>query len=225
MKPMTEEHLAILRRHMVEVIALQADLMSEELGKPVLSERVMAAIGRVRRHLFVPPRLAAVAYHDTPLPIGFDKTVSQPFIGALMTDLLDPQPHEGVLEVGTGLGYQAAVLAELARQVWTVEVVEEFASHAQARLEQLGYGNVAVRVGDGTRGWAQNAPFAKILVTAAAEVPPRALLDQLAPGGRMVLPLGPEAAQQLTVIDKAGDGQIRARTVIPVRFGSLETVV
>jgi protein-L-isoaspartate(D-aspartate) O-methyltransferase len=225
MKPMTEEHLAILRRHMVEVIALQADLMSEELGKPVLSERVMAAIGRVRRHLFVPPQLAAVAYHDTPLPIGFDKTVSQPFIGALMTDLLDPQPHEGVLEVGTGLGYQAAVLAELARQVWTVEVVEEFASHAQARLEQLGYGNVAVRVGDGTRGWAEHAPFAKILVTAAAEVPPRALLDQLAPGGRMVLPLGPEAAQQLTVIDKAGDGQIRARTVIPVRFGSLETVV
>ena len=225
MKPMTEEHLAILRRHMVEVIALQADLMSEELGKPVLSERVMAAIGRVRRHLFVPPQLAAVAYHDTPLPIGFDKTVSQPFIGALMTDLLDPQPHEGVLEVGTGLGYQAAVLAELARQVWTVEVVEEFASHAQARLEQLGYGNVAVRVGDGTRGWAEHAPFAKILVTAAAEVPPRALLDQLAPGGRMVLPLGPEAAQQLTVIDKAEDGQIRARTVIPVRFGSLETVV
>ena len=104
-------------------------------------------------------------------------------------------------------------------------MVEEFASHAQARLEQLGYGNVAVRVGDGTRGWAEHAPFAKILVTAAAEVPPRALLDQLAPGGRMVLPLGPEAAQQLTVIHKAGDGQIRARTVIPVRFGSLETVV
>jgi protein-L-isoaspartate(D-aspartate) O-methyltransferase len=225
MKPMTEEHLAILRRHMVEVIALQADLMSEELGKSVLKERVMAAMGRVRRHLFVPPQLAAVAYHDTPLPIGFDKTVSQPFIGALMTDLLDPQPHEVVLEVGTGLGYQAAVLAELARQVWTVEVVEEFASHAQARLEQLGYGNVAVRVGDGTRGWAEHAPFAKILVTAAAEVPPRALLDQLAPGGRMVLPLGPEAAQQLTVIDKAEDGQIRARTVIPVRFGLLETVV
>ena len=225
MKPMTEEHLAIRRRHMVEVIALKADLMSEEIGKSTLGERVLDAIGRVRRHLFVPPQLAAVAYHDTPLPIGFDKTVSQPFIGALMTDLLDPQPHEGVLEVGTGLGYQAAVLAELARQVWTVEVVEEFASHAQTRLEQLGYGNVAVRVGDGTRGWAEHAPFAKILVTAAAEVPPRALLDQLAPGGRMVLPLGPEAAQQLTVIDKAEDGQIRARTVIPVRFGSLETVV
>jgi protein-L-isoaspartate(D-aspartate) O-methyltransferase len=174
MKPMTDEHLAILRRHMVEVIAIQADLMSEEIGKPALDDRAMAALRRVPRHLFVPPQLAAVAYHDTPLPIGFDKTVSQPFICALMTDLLDPQSTEVVLEVGTGLGYQAAILAELARQVWTVEVVEEFASHAQARLRQLGYGNVAVRIGDGTRGWAEHAPFAKILVTAAAEVPPKA---------------------------------------------------
>jgi protein-L-isoaspartate(D-aspartate) O-methyltransferase len=115
MKPMTEAHLAILRRHMVEVIALQADLMSEEIGKDTVGERVLEAMRRVRRHLFVPPELAAMAYHDTPLPIGFDKTVSQPFICALMTDLLDPQPHEAVLEVGTGLGYQAAVLAELAR--------------------------------------------------------------------------------------------------------------
>jgi protein-L-isoaspartate(D-aspartate) O-methyltransferase len=225
MKPMTEAHLAILRRHMVEVIALQADLMSEEIGKDTLGERVLEAMRRVRRHLFVPPELAAMAYHDTPLPIGFDKTVSQPFICALMTDLLDPQPHEAVLEVGTGLGYQAAVLAELARQIWTVEMVEEFASHAEARLSQLGYGNVAVRVGDGTRGWSEHAPFAKILVTAAAEVPPKALLDQLAPGGRMVLPLGPEEIQQLTVIDKADDGRIRTRPVIPVRFGTLETVV
>ena len=225
MKLMGEEHFAILRRHMVEVIALQADLMSEEIGKSTLEERVLAAMLRLRRHLFVPPQLAAVAYHDTPLPIGFDKTVSQPFICALMTDPLDPQPHEGVLEIGTGLGYQAAVLAELARQVWTVEMVEEFASHAEARLRQLGCGNVAVRVGDGSRGWAEHVPFDKILVTAAAEAPPRALLDQLAPGGRMVLPLGLEEIQQLTVIDKADDGQIRTRPVIPVRFGTLETVV
>jgi protein-L-isoaspartate(D-aspartate) O-methyltransferase len=225
MKPMTEVHLAILRRHMVEVIALQADLMSAEIGKAALGERVLEAMRRVRRHLFVPPELAAVAYHDTPLPIGFDKTVSQPFICALMADLLDPQPHEAVLEIGTGLGYQAAVLAELARQVWTVEMVEEFASHAEARLSQLGYGNVAVRIGDGTRGWAEHAPFDKILVTAAAAVPPNALLDQLAPGGRMVLPVGPEGIQQLTVIDKADDGRIRTRSVIPVRFGTLETVI
>jgi protein-L-isoaspartate(D-aspartate) O-methyltransferase len=225
MKPMTEVHLAILRRHMVEVIALQADLMSAEIGKAALGERVLDAMRRVRRHLFVPPELAAVAYHDTPLPIGFDKTVSQPFICALMADLLDPQPHDAVLEIGTGLGYQAAILAELARQVWTVEMVEEFASHAEARLSQLGYGNVAVRIGDGTRGWAEHAPFDKILVTAAAAVPPKALLDQLAPGGRMVLPIGPEGIQQLTVIDKADDGRIRTRSVIPVRFGTLETVI
>ena len=225
MKPMSEEHLTVLRRHMVEVIALQADLMSAEIGKAALGERVLEAMRRVRRHLFVPPELAAVAYHDTPLPIGFDKTVSQPFICALMADLLDPQPHEAVLEIGTGLGYQAAVLAELARQVWTVEMVEEFASHAEARLSQLGYGNVAVRIGDGTRGWAEHAPFDKILVTAAAAVPPKALLDQLAPGGRMVLPVGPEEIQQLTVVDKADDGRIRTRSVIPVRFGTLETVI
>src|SRR6478735_3317913 len=169
MKPMTEAHFAILRRHMVEVIALQADLMSAEIGKASLGERILDAMRRVRRHLFVPPELAAVAYHDTPLPIGFDKTVSQPFICALMTDLLDPQPHEAVLEVGTGLGYQAAILAELARQVWTIEVVEEFAALAEEGLRALGYGNVAVRVGDGTRGWLEHAPFDKILVTAAAE--------------------------------------------------------
>jgi protein-L-isoaspartate(D-aspartate) O-methyltransferase len=225
MKPMTEAHLAILRRHMVEVIALQADLMSEEIGKSTFEERVLKAMLRVRRHLFVPPELAAVAYHDTPLPIGFDKTVSQPFICALMADLLDPQPHEAVLEIGTGLGYQAAVLAELARQVWSVEMVEELASHAEARLSQLGYGNVAIRVGDGTRGWLEHAPFDKILVTAAAEMTPTALLEHLAPGGRMVLPLGPEETQQLTVIDKADDGRIRTRVVIPVRFGTLETVI
>ena len=225
MKPMTETHLAILRRHMVEVIALQADLMGEEIGKSSLDERVLPAMQRVQRHLFVPPQLAAIAYQDTPLPIGFDKTVSQPFISALMTDLLELRPHETVLEIGTGLGYQAAVLAEVARQVWTVEVVEEFASHAEARLRQLGYSNVTVRIGDGTRGWAEHAPFNKILVTAAAEQPPEALLNQLAPGGLMVLPLGPEETQQLTVISKDVNEQISTREIIPVRFGQLETTM
>ena len=225
MKPMTETHLAILRRHMVEVIALQADLKSDEIAKAALDERVLTAMQRVQRHLFVPPQLTAVAYHDTPLPIGFDKTVSQPFICALMTDLLSLQPQETVLEIGTGLGYQAAILAELARQVWTVEVVEEFASHADARLHQLGYSNVTVRVGDGTRGWAEQAPFDKILVTAAAEQPPEALLNQLAPGGLMVLPLGPQETQQLTVISKQPDGQTSTQAIIPVRFGQLETAI
>ena len=224
MKPMNEEHLAILRRHMVEVIAIHVDLMEEELGKAALDERVLAAMLRVPRHLFVPLSLAAHAYHDMPLPIGFDKTISQPFISALMTDLLAPEPHDAVLEIGTGRGYQTAVLAELADQVWSVEVIEEFASLAEARLQQLGYSRVGIRVGDGSRGWAEHAPYDKILVTAAAERPPPALLEQLKPGGRMVMPVGGEE-QQLTVIDKDETGDTRAREVMPVRFSRLETVM
>src|SRR3954462_11710567 len=180
---MRDEHLAILRRHMVDVIAIHADLSEEELGKQALDERVLAAMGRVPRHLFVPAPLAPLAYMDTPLPIGFDKTVSQPFIVAGMTDLLDPKPDETVLEVGTGLGYQAAVLAELAGRVWSVEVVEELAAAAEGRLRQLGYPGVGGRVGDGSQGWAEHAPFDKIIVAAAAPLVPPALLRQLRPGG------------------------------------------
>jgi protein-L-isoaspartate(D-aspartate) O-methyltransferase len=222
MKPMSVHHLAILRRHMVEVIAIHADLMSEEIGKATLDERVLAAMQHVPRHQFVPPQLAALAYHDTPLPIGFDKTISQPFIAALMIDLLAPEVHEEVLEVGTGLGYQAALLAELAAQVWSVEIVEEFVSEAKARLRHLGCANVEVRVGDGSKGWAEHAPFDKILVTAAAERVPKALVDQLRAGGRMVLPVGPPEAQELTVVEKDMSGEIKTRAVIPVRFTQLE---
>jgi protein-L-isoaspartate(D-aspartate) O-methyltransferase len=221
MKPMNEEHLAVLRRHMVEVIAIYADLESEQLGKAVLNERVMAAMLRVPRHLFVPAAVAPFAYQDMPLPIGFDKTVSQPFMVALMTDLLDPEPHDKVLEIGTGLGYQTAILAELAGQVWSVEIIEEFASHAAALLEALGMSNVGIRIGDGSRGWPEHAPFDKILVTAAAEEAPRALLEQLKPGGRLVMPLGSEV-QLLTVIDKDAAGQLEARELISVRFSRLE---
>jgi protein-L-isoaspartate(D-aspartate) O-methyltransferase len=222
MKPMSVHHLAILRRHMVEVIAIHADLMSDEIGKESLDERVLAAMQHVPRHQFVPAQLAALAYHDTPLPIGFDKTISQPFIAALMIDLLAPEVHEEVLEVGTGLGYQAALLAELAAQVWSVEIVEEFASEAKARLRHLGCANVEVRVGDGSKGWAEHAPFDKILVTAAAERVPKALVNQLKPGGRMVLPVGPPEAQELTVVEKNASGEIKTRAVIPVRFTQLE---
>lgn len=223
MKPMNEEHLAVLRRHMVEVIAIYADLASEEIGKAVLNERVMAAMLRVPRHLFVPSPAAPFAYQDMPLPIGFDKTVSQPFMVALMTDLLDPQPHEAVLEIGTGLGYQTAILAELAGQVWSVEIIEEFASHAEALLQALRISNVGIRIGDGSRGWPEHAPFDKILVTAAAEETPPALLEQLKPSGRLVLPVGSEA-QLLTVIDKDVAGQLEARQLISVRFSRLEAV-
>ncbi|WP_455918428.1 protein-L-isoaspartate(D-aspartate) O-methyltransferase [Ensifer canadensis] len=223
MRPMNEKHLAVLRRHMVEVIAIYADLESEELGKAAFDERVMAAMLRVPRHLFVPAPAAPFAYQDMPLPIGFDKTVSQPFMVALMIDLLDPQPHEAVLEIGTGLGYQAAILAELAGQVWSVEIIEEFASHAEALLRSLGISNVGIRIGDGSGGWPERAPFDKILVTAAAEEAPPALLEQLKPMGRLVLPMGSEQ-QLLTVIDKDSAGRLETRQFIPVRFGRLETV-
>ena len=222
---MTEKHLTVLRRHMVEVIAIHADLMEDELGKPAINEEVMAAMLRVPRHLFVPAELATLAYHDTPLPIGFDKTISQPFIGAVMLDLLALEPHEVVLEVGTGLGYQAAVMAELAARVFSVEIVEELASGAELRLERLGYAKVGLRVGDGSRGWAEHAPYDKILVAAAAEQPPPALLAQLKPGGRLVLPLGPEEEQRLAAVDKDAAGQVHVRELIPVRFTSLETVL
>jgi protein-L-isoaspartate(D-aspartate) O-methyltransferase len=224
MKPLNEEHLAVLRRHMVEMIAIHVELASEELGKAALNERVMAAMQRVRRHLFVPAAVAPYAYQDMPLPIGFDKTISQPFIVALMTDLLAPQPHEVVLEVGTGLGYQTAILAELAGRVWSVEIIEEFASHAEALLRDLGFSNIGIRVGDGARGWPEHAPFDKILVAVAAGRTPPALLEQLKPGGRLVMPVGSEEAQLLSVIDKDAAGQLKTRKLIPVRFSQLETV-
>jgi protein-L-isoaspartate(D-aspartate) O-methyltransferase len=225
MRPMTEEHLAILRGHMVEVIAIHADLASDELGKATFDPRVMAVMKKVPRHHFVPAQLALHAYQDMPLPIGFDKTTSQPFIVALMTDLLSPQPHETVLEIGTGLGYQAAILAELAARVWSVEIVEEFAAGAEVRLRRLGRTNVGIRVGDGSRGWAEHGPFDKILVAAAAERIPPALLEQLKPGGRLVMPRGPDEAQHLIVMDKDPSGYPTSRESIPVRFGRLETVM
>jgi protein-L-isoaspartate(D-aspartate) O-methyltransferase len=224
MKPLTEEHLAILRRHMVDLIAIHADLSSDELGKAKLDERVMAAMQRVPRHRFVPGPVAAFAYQDTPLPIGFDKTISQPFIVALMTDLLDARPQDTVLEIGTGLGYQTAILAELAGQVWSVEIVEEFARHAEGLLQNFGLSNVGIRIGDGSRGWPEHAPFDRILVSVAAKRPPAALIEQLKPGGRLVLPLGSRDEQMLTVIDKDAAGELRTRKLIPVRFSLLETV-
>lgn len=224
MKPMTEEHFAILRRHMVELIAIHIDLSSEELGRDRISDRVLEAMLRIPRHLFVPSPLAPVAYQDTPLPIGFGKTISQPFMAAIMTDLLAPERHHAVLEVGTGLGYQAAVLAALAGRVWSVDVVEEFVAAAEMLLDQIGYDNVVIRVGDGARGWIEHAPYDRIMVTAAAEHPPQPLLDQLKPGGRMVLPLGPEDGQHLTVMDKDTAGRVHTAQLIPVRFSKLETL-
>ena len=224
MKPMTEQHLSVFRRHMVEVVNVHFDLASDEIGKCSLDPRVRDAMLIVPRHLFVPAQLAGVAYHDGPLPIGFDKTISQPFIGALMLDLLGVRSGDRVLEVGTGLGYQAALLAQLGARVWSVEIVEEFASEAGLRLLALGYANVSVRVGDGSRGWGEHAPFDRILVTAAAPEPPDALLDQLAPGGRLVAPLGGKDIQQLSIVDKGFEGEVDTREILPVRFTQLETM-
>ena len=222
MKPMTEQHLAIYRRHMVEIIDMHFELAGDEIGKDALDPELKRALMDVPRHLFVPQSLMLMAYQDTPLPIGFDKTISQPFIGALMIDLLGVERGIRVLEVGTGFGYQAAVMAEMGAEVFSVEVVEEFAEAAKARFDILGY-EIDVRVGDGTRGWPEHAPFDRILVTAAAEEPPPALIEQLEPGGRMVIPIGGQDIQQLSVIDKTGSGEIRTREIMPVRFTELET--
>ena len=221
MKPLTEQHLAILRRHMVEIVEMNFDLLADEIGKDALDPELRRALMDVPRHLFVPHNLAAIAYQDSPLPIGFEKTISQPFIGALMIELLALEPGQRVLEVGTGLGYQAAVMAEMGCEVFSVEVVEEFAEAAEARFAALGYG-VKVRVGDGSRGWEEHAPYDAVLVTAAAPQPPHELVEQLRLGGRMVVPLGAADLQKLSVVEKRSGEQIAVREVIPARFTQLE---
>jgi protein-L-isoaspartate(D-aspartate) O-methyltransferase len=223
MKALTEKHLAIFRRHMVDVIGIHAELSSAEIGRPELDERVLAVMRHVPRHLFVPSPVVPAAYEDTPLPIGFNKTISQPFMVALMTDLLHPQPTDHVLEVGTGLGYQTAILARLVAQVWSVEVVEEFAESARERLNRLAVENVKIRVGDGSRGWAEHAPYDKVLVAAGAKEAPTALIAQLKPGGRLVMPLGPAEDQRLSVLKKEAGGSLETREIMPVRFSELET--
>ena len=226
MKLMTEQHLAVLRRHMVEMIDIHYDLMGDEIGRAEIGGRLREAMLKIPRHLFVPAQLAALAYSDTPLPLAFDKTISQPFIGGLMLDLLDLQPGDRVLEVGTGLGYQAAIMAEMGAQVFSVDIVEEFAQEAKVRLTAIGHDDVTVRVGDGSRGWQDHAPFDRILVTAAARAVPEPLFDQLKPGGRIVLPVGEkDQVQQLTVVEKAADGSPHSRDIMPVRFTQLETVI
>jgi protein-L-isoaspartate(D-aspartate) O-methyltransferase len=212
-----------LRWRMVQIIELYVQHSSAETGRDVLDGRVLAAMGKVPRHEFVPEEIQGYAYNDSPLPIGFDKTISQPFITALMTDLLDVQPGDRVLEVGTGLGYHTALLTELGAELCSVEIIEELAGQAQINLKRAGYDNVALRIGDGARGWPEHAPFDRIVVAAAAELIPPALLQQLAPGGRMVIPTGMPDGQTLTLVKKNGDGRIRTRDVLPVRFAQLET--
>ncbi len=213
--PQAEQARAGERRNMV----LSVENLAATSGGPMrLQRNVLNAMRTVPRHLFVPEALQAYAYHNQPLPIGHEATISQPYIVALMTDLLETEPGQRVLEVGTGSGYQAAILSGLVGRVYSIEIVEPLASEAGERLARLGYANVEVRAGDGYLGWPEQAPFDRIIVTAGAPHVPQPLLDQLKPGGRMVIPVGPERALQLTVIDKGVNGRIKRRRVIPVAF-------
>lgn len=207
------------RRAMVEEIAADARATETYTGRRAFADRVMAVMRKVPRHRFVPEQRARDAYRNRPLPIGEGQTISQPFIVALSTDLLEPRPGDVMLEVGTGSGYQAAVLAELVRQVYSIEIVEPLGRDAARRLQALGYGNVEVKIGDGYQGWPEKGPFDGIVVTAAAPRVPPPLVDQLKPGGRMVIPVGPSFAEQaLVLIEKRADGSVTRRTVLPVRF-------
>jgi protein-L-isoaspartate(D-aspartate) O-methyltransferase len=219
---MSEDSIERRRLRMVEEIAIHAHLAAEEIGKAELDDRAMAVMAKVPRHEFVPPPIRPYAYLDGPLPIGYEKTISQPFMVALMTDLLALDARDVVLEVGTGLGYHAAVLAELAARVYSVEIVEELGMQAQLNLRRLGYANVESRIGNGAKGWPEHAPFDKIVCGAAAELIPTPLLDQLAPRGRMVLPVGLENDQRLMVVEKAPDGRLSTRQLMAVRFTQLE---
>lgn len=216
-----EDYVQARERMMAEITALVI-FNCGRLGKAALNRRVLNVLAEVPRHAFVPLDLQPYAYADSPLPIGCGKTISQPFIVAVMTDLLDPQPGDKLLDIGTGLGYQTAVLSRLAGHVYSVELIEALALSARQRLRQLGCDNVTLRVANGHEGWPEEAPFDKIIVSAAPEEVPPALLAQLAPGGRLVLPAGPPDHQQLLVIDKAGDGTLRRRDIFAVRFSLLE---
>lgn len=185
-------------------------------ARGVSDPRVLAALREVPRHLFVPAEAVASAYEDHPLPIGWSQTISQPFIVAFMTAALELEGHERVLEIGTGSGYQAAVLAECAGEVWSIEIVEPLARRAEQCLRDTGYGAVHLRIGDGYAGWPEAAPFDAILVTAAPDHVPQPLLDQLAEGGRMIVPVG-SGAQELVLIERRG-GELTRRSVLPVRF-------
>jgi protein-L-isoaspartate(D-aspartate) O-methyltransferase len=219
---MRAEDLKVLREHMVAEISADAARVRELTGKSSLDERVMAAIAKVPRHEFVPIELQPLAYANMPLPIGCEKTISQPFIVALMTDLLDISAEDVVLEIGTGLGYQAAILGELARKVYSMEIIEELGTQAKQRLHRLGFTNIETRMGNGYHGWSEHAPFDKIMLTAAPDLIPPPLLHQLKSGGKMVLPAGLPDAQQLLLVQKDESGKVGTKEILAVRFSQLE---
>jgi len=206
------------REGMLEEIAAEAVATAGYTGRTAFGPQIMAAMAKVPRQEFVPANEEEYAYLNQPLAIGHGQTISQPYIVALMTDLLQPQPEHKILEIGTGSGYQAAVLAELIARVYSIEVIPELAEEARERLARLGYRNINIRVGDGNDGWPEYAPFDGIVVTAAAREIPRKLLSQLAYGGRMVIPLGGRRSQKMTLIEKSRTGTVTTCEILPVAF-------
>lgn len=212
----------LMRRQMIAEVVADAVFLTSHLGKSAFDARVIDVMGRIPRHEFVPVELQAYSYINSPLPVGYGKTVSQPFIIALMTDLLEPQTGDSVLEVGAGVGYQAAILSELVKQVYSIEIIEELALDTRRRLGRLGYRNIEIGVGNGYYGWSEHAPYDKIIVTAAPDLIPAPLIAQLKPGGKMVIPTGIPDKQQLMLLEKSADGKLATREVLPVRFSELE---
>ena len=210
------------RREMIAAIRAMADHVAAQIGKTALDERVLMAMAKVPRHEFVPIEVQQYAYLNRPIPIGFDKTISQPLMVAVMTDLLELKPDDMVLEIGTGLGYQAAVLGELAGKVYSVEIIDELAQRAIRRLKQQGLTNVEVRIGNGYAGWPEHAPFDKVMVTAAPDLIPPPLINQLKASGRMVIPVGLPVAQQLVLVEKDLNGKVTTKEIMPVLFSVLE---
>ncbi len=207
-RPIPASDFAAQRQRMVE---------RQLKGRGIKDERVLAAMGKVPREAFVPPESRDASYEDGPLPIGYDQTISQPYIVAFMTEQLRLKPSDRVLEIGTGSGYQAGILAELVSEIYSVEIVEPLARSAEAALQRLGYNNVHVKIGDGYKGWPEAAPFDAIIVTCAPDKVPQPLTDQLKDGGRMVIPVGERFAQQLYLLEKK-NGQLRESITLPVRF-------
>lgn len=213
-----ETDYAKARAAMVDEVRFYTTL-ARDTGDETLNEDVMRSLGAVKRHEFVPASQKHLAYENRPLPIGHGQTISQPYIVALMTDLIAPGPDDVVLEIGTGSGYQAAILAKLVKHVYTIEIIEALADEAAARLERLGYANVTTRLADGYFGWEEHAPFDAIVVTAAASHVPPPLVQQLKPGGRMIIPVGGRfMTQQLLMLEKTPDNEVITRQVAAVRF-------
>jgi len=197
----------------------QAMIENQIIDRGVSDERVIKAMNDVPRHLFVKESLRDLAYADGPLPIGYNQTISQPYIVAYMTEILQPDTHHIVLEVGTGSGYQAAILSKLVNHVYSIEIIPELGKEAANRLDKLGYDNVTVKIGDGYNGWEEHSPFDRIIVTAAPEQIPKKLVDQLKSGGLMVLPVGKTSfGQDMRVVKKDKTGQVTTQETIPVRF-------